>query len=139
MTTSGFYKRKNFKNVSGDKQEWVGWAAWAAGGGFLASLTAHYFHQKDLAIGLGWGSVFNVLNFYSLKILTEKVLTRGEVEGQKFFWLWTPVRWVFLALACWLFLSVSPLCLAGAGASYFWFLVVLGFVSWRSSSPSEEK
>ena len=140
MTTPGFYKkRKNFKSVSGDKSEWVSWVAGAGGGGILASMIAYYFRQKDLAIGLGWGSVFNVLNFYSLKILTEKVLSRGEVDGPRFFWIWNLVRWFFLAVVCWLLLSVSPLCLAGAGASYFWLLLVLGFANWRSSSKSGEK
>src|SRR5258708_1379942 len=139
MTPPSFYKIKIFKSVSGNKHEWIGWAAWATGGGLLVSLTAYHFHQRDLALGLGWGSVFNIFNFFSLKILTDKVLTRGEIEGRKFFWFWTPIRWVFLALSCWLFLSVSPVCLAGAGASYFWFLVILGFASWRSSFPSGEK
>ena len=140
MKPQGPYQNKKIKNPSGIKPDGLNWLSiLAPAGSFFVSLLAYSFHQRDLAIGLGWGGVFNVFNFYSLKILTEKVLSRGEVEGQKFFWFWNLIRWIFLAVGCWWFLAVSPLCLAGAGASYFWFLVVLGLAGWRSNSPYQRK
>ena len=140
MTAPGFYKGKKSKTLSGGKTDGLQWVPAAAFlGGFFLSMVAAFTHRKDLAVGLGWGSLLNVFNFYSLNWLTEKVLNRGEAEGRKFFWLWNAVRWIFLAAACGWFLSVSPLCLAGAGASYFWFLSVLGFAGWRSASNTSRK
>jgi hypothetical protein len=140
MTTPNLYKGKKSKTLFRGKTDGLQWVPAAAFlGGVFLSMVAALTHRKDLAVGLGWGSLLNVFNFYSLKILTEKVLSRSETEGRKFFWLWNAVRWIFLAAACGLFLSVSPLCLAGAGASYFWFLSVLGFAGWRSASMASRK
>ena len=140
MTTPGLYKGKKTKTISGWKTEGLQWVpAGALAGGFLMAVVAAFTHRKDLAVGLGWGSLLNIFNFYSLNWLTEKVLIRGETEGRRFFWFWNAIRWIFLAAACGWFLSVSPLCLAGAGASYFWFLSVLGFAGWRSASIVSRK
>ena len=133
MTPPGFYKGQKKNPASAEKTDWIPWVPLGTlVSGLSGSWLAFHFGQKDLSFGLGWGSLFNVLNFYSLKILTEKVLTRGEVEGRKFFWFLNMIRWMVMAFGCWWFLSVSPLCLAGAGAGYFWFLLILGWAGWRS-------
>ncbi len=134
MTPTGLYKGKKSPPPVGETN-WIKWVPfWTIAGGIAASFTAFQLHQRDLGIGLGWGSVFVSINFFSLKILTEKVLSRTPDDAKKYFWFWNSVRWAVLAFVCWLFLGVSPLCLAGAGISYFWFLLVFGWVGWRSSS-----
>ena len=135
MTPPGLYKGK--KSISPPRREidWIKWVPlWTVVGGVIASFASLQLHQRDLGLGLGWESVFASVNFYSLKILTEKVLSRSTGDAKKYFWFWNTIRWAVSATVCWLFLRVSPLCLGGAAISYFWFLLVLGLVGWRSSS-----
>jgi hypothetical protein len=139
MNGPGFYKGK--KPLPPPAAEFGGlkWVPlWTLAGGLTAAFAALQFHQRDLGLGLGWGSLLVSLNYFSLKVLTERVLARNETEAKKYFWFWNSVRWFFLATACWLFLRVSPLCLGGAGVSYFWFLLVLGWAGWRSASSGKE-
>ena len=106
------------------------------GGGVLAAIVAVHIGYRDFAFGLGFGSVFFCVYFFSLKILTEKVLRAGEEGGRKIFWFWNGGRWLALLLACVAFLKVSPQCLGGAFVSYFWFLFVFSLFSWRAAKSS---
>jgi len=107
------------------------------GGSVGGALTALAFGKKDLALGLFLGGILSTLNFYGLKRLTEKVLRLEEQKARAMFWLLTGSRWVLFALACWGLLKISPFCLLGAMASYLWFLLVLGWVGWRSAFPAK--
>jgi hypothetical protein len=102
-------------------------------GGAGGAMTAFFLQKKDLAAGFFIGSLLSTLNLYALQSLTAKVLALGE-GGRKWFWFWNVLRWILLAAACRLLLSVSPACLLAAVGSYVWFLVVIGLVQWRSAS-----
>jgi hypothetical protein len=103
-------------------------------GGVSGALIAFFLQKKDLAFGFFVGSLLSTLNLYALQSLTGKVLALGE-GGRKWFWVWNVLRWILLAAACRLLLSISPACLLAAVGSYVWFLVVIGLVQWRSTSP----
>ena len=105
-------------------------------GGTLAALISYFLGQKDLALGLFGGAVLSALNLYGLKTTAEKVLKSAN-NGKSFFWFWNLARWGLAAAACWFFLQVSPSCLLGAGASYLWFLTVLGWVGWRDAGQKK--
>lgn len=104
-------------------------------GGWVAALICFFDRKNDLALGLFLGSFFSVLNFLGLRVLSAKILESGDL-GRKSFWLWNVVRWFLSALVCWLLLRKSPACLLGALGSYLWFLLVLAWVGWRSTSLS---
>ncbi len=106
-------------------------------GGAAAAAASWIAGKNDLALGFFSGAVLSTLNFYSLKILTEKVSSLGDRKGKRRFWFWNIVRWGLFGAACWFFLSVSKLCLLGAGSSYLWFLAALVWVGWRSASSSK--
>jgi len=132
MTSPLPSKDKKTNPGGGADPAWIKWVyVGTLSGGIIASLVILHIGKKDLALGIGFGSGFFTLNFYSLKILAEKSLRAGLLEGKKVFWIWNAARWAVLAVVCWGFLSVSTLCLAGAAASYFWFLLVLSSCSWR--------
>jgi len=103
-------------------------------GGAVAAVFSLIFGKNDLGLGFFLGSILSVINFYGLKVLAEKVLRPGEPKSQKLFWFWNIFRWILFAFFCWLLLMVSNICLLGAVLSYFWFLVVLGWLGWRSAS-----
>ncbi|HUO58440.1 MAG TPA: hypothetical protein VMV05_09735 [bacterium] len=129
--------RKNFPSGSSGVHPLLLWVpATTLGGGILAALVVLHIGYRDFGVGLGLGSVFFSLYFFSLKILTEKVLRVGEEGGRKIFWFWNGVRWLTLVLACVAFLKVSPQCLGGAFVSYFWFLFVFSLFSWRAAKSS---
>ena len=99
--------------------------------------TAFVLGKKELSLGLFLGGILSTLNFYGLKRLTEKVLKLEEQKAKAMFWFLTASRWCLFILACWGLLMISPSCLLGAFISYFWFLLVLGWVGWRSASPAK--
>ncbi len=111
---------------------------WTLAGGVFFAVVAFFGHKGEFSLGLFLGSSLAILNLYGLKILTGRVLRGGEREGRKLFWIGNAVRWFFLALAYWFFLLVSPFCLAGAMASYLWFLAVLTWAGFRSPSAESK-
>ena len=136
MIQAPHYRGKNGPAPS--RSAWLQWVpAVGALGGVGGALVAYLLHHRELALGLVWGSVLTVLNFYSLKILTEKLVSWETAGNRKRFWLWNLFRWVCLALGCWALLSVSPVCLGGAFLSYLWLLVVLSIAGLTFSKPKE--
>lgn len=105
-------------------------------GGIAASSAAFFLQKKELALGLLLGGVLSVLNLYGLHVLTTKVLSTGN-KNQTVFWLWNLLRWLVFIALCWFLLRISPYCLLGAAGTYLWFLVVLGWVGWRSASTGK--
>ena len=107
-------------------------AASTMGGSIVGAAIALVLGKKELSLGLFLGGILSTLNFYSLKRLTEKVLKLEEQKAKAMFWFLTAARWLLFVLACWGLLKISPFCLLGAVAGYLWFLLVLGWVGWRS-------
>ncbi len=109
------------------------------GGGVAASAAAFSLQRKELALGFLLGSFLTILNLYGLHVLTTKVLSRGD-KKQTVFWFWNLLRWLLFAALCWFLLRISIFCLLGAAGTYLWFLMVLGWVGWRSvSTPKSSK
>jgi hypothetical protein len=136
MTSQPHYHGKI--NPVPSRPTWLQWVpAVAFLGGMGGALAAAFLHHRELALGLVWGSVLTVLNFYSLKILTEKLVGWETVGNRRRFWSWNLLRWACLALGCWALLSVSPVCLGGAFLSYLWLLVVLSVAGLTFSKPKE--
>lgn len=104
-------------------------------GGIAAAAGAFFIQRKDWALGLFLGSLLSLLYFYSLHALAGKILKAGE-RGGKIFWLWTVLRWVIAALACWGLVVISPSCLFGALGGYLWALAVLGWKGWRAAASA---
>ena len=136
MTSQPHYRGKISPAPS--RPLWLQWVPAAAVlGGVGGALVAVFLHHRELALGLVWGSVLTVLNFYSLKILTEKLASWEMAGNRRRFWLWNLFRWVCLALGCWVLFSVSPVCLGGAFLSYLWLLIVLSIAGVTFSKPQK--
>lgn len=140
MTSPALHRGRE-TGAFGPQEVPVKWMAFVAvgtlTGGLVFSITALVFQKSDLAIGFSLGALLSILNFYGLKTLTEKLLKQGE-KGRQAFWLWNLLRWLFFAIICWLFVSVSPVCLLGAVVSYLWFLLALAWagLKWAAASKT---
>ncbi len=104
-------------------------------GGAVLAVGALLGGHRDLGLGVLFGTLAALVNFWGLERLTEKTLSGDLRKGLAFFWFFNLARWTFFILACWVFWRFSADCFFGACLGYFWCLAVLLTAAWRRRNP----
>jgi len=107
-------------------------------GGLALSAIAYATGHPHLGKGLLLGSFLSPLQLLTLQSLTNKVVKAGPAKGLGVFRFYNLFRWAYFVLVCWILLQVSVSCLLGGLLSYTWFLLVLGWVGFRTALPKKK-